>query len=662
MQVVCEATQSDDVELQIAAYGAMARIMSLYYEHMSLYMEQALFSLTINGMHSSDDRVACMAVEFWSTVCEEELEIVLARNEAQALGHGVAGLKDNFEFAQSALSEVLPTLLSLLTKQDEDADDEDWNVSMAAAACLQLYATNTGSSVIEPTLQFVEKNITSGDWKEREASVMAFGSILDGFVLDSSDASEVEKLVRIIRQALNPVIALIEDESLQVRDTVAWCLGRIADLAIDGIDTDKDLPLIIEATVKGLNDDQRVATNCCWTIMNLTEQVNNDGPRSETSPMSQYYTALVSTLLNFASKNDIEPSSRASAYEALSTLVIFSARDVLQTVNELASEVTSRLQATIAMQQQLVSIDDRANLEELQVNLLSLLTNIIRRIGDENQAAAPQLMELFINLLQNKLPNSMIEEDIFIAIGAVSGSVGPGFDTYMDAFTPFLVNTLKDPENPAAGTAIGLIADISHSLGPLIVKYGTSFMTLLGNLLQHPDTPRNTKSMILSCFGDIASSMGPEFQTYLEAVMTVVRDASLLQVNGLSDPVTPEFVEYVSTVREAIVDAYVGIVTGLHDDPTALQPYIETIISFLQQIHIDTTVVKSESTIRSVVGLLGDIAAMYPPGSLRAVYEQQWVTELIRKARTDRSYSQTTKDTARWAREQQKIQAMGINV
>ncbi|KAM9899563.1 hypothetical protein OXX79_005662, partial [Metschnikowia pulcherrima] len=61
MQVVCEATQAEDAELQAAAFACLARIVQLYYQHMSLYMEKALYALSINGMQSENDSVACMA-------------------------------------------------------------------------------------------------------------------------------------------------------------------------------------------------------------------------------------------------------------------------------------------------------------------------------------------------------------------------------------------------------------------------------------------------------------------------------------------------------------------------------------------------------------------------------------------------------------------------
>jgi importin subunit beta-1 len=75
MQVICEATQAGDTRIQQGAFGCLNRIMSLYYELMRFYMEKALFGLTIMGMKSEEEDVAKLAVEFWSTVCEEEIAI-----------------------------------------------------------------------------------------------------------------------------------------------------------------------------------------------------------------------------------------------------------------------------------------------------------------------------------------------------------------------------------------------------------------------------------------------------------------------------------------------------------------------------------------------------------------------------------------------------------
>ena len=45
MQVVCEATQNQNISVQVGAFECLVRIMSLYYDKMAFYMEQALFGV-----------------------------------------------------------------------------------------------------------------------------------------------------------------------------------------------------------------------------------------------------------------------------------------------------------------------------------------------------------------------------------------------------------------------------------------------------------------------------------------------------------------------------------------------------------------------------------------------------------------------------------------
>jgi len=47
MQVVCEATQSENESVKVAAFECLVRIMQLYYEKMELYMQKALYGVWI---------------------------------------------------------------------------------------------------------------------------------------------------------------------------------------------------------------------------------------------------------------------------------------------------------------------------------------------------------------------------------------------------------------------------------------------------------------------------------------------------------------------------------------------------------------------------------------------------------------------------------------
>jgi importin subunit beta-1 len=47
MQVVCEATQSTNLKIQVAALQNLVKILTLYYDYMEYYMGPALFAVNI---------------------------------------------------------------------------------------------------------------------------------------------------------------------------------------------------------------------------------------------------------------------------------------------------------------------------------------------------------------------------------------------------------------------------------------------------------------------------------------------------------------------------------------------------------------------------------------------------------------------------------------
>lgn len=633
MQVVCEATQAEDAELQAAAFGCLCKIMSLYYFLMKPYMEQALYALTISTMQSSNEKVASMAVEFWSTICEEEIDI------AYELAQFPQSPLQSFNFALASIGEVVPNLLNLLTRQNEDPEDDDWNVAMSAGACLQLFAQNCGNYIVEPVLHYVEQNITSDSWRQREAAVMAFGSILDG--------PDKVQLTNLIHQALPPILNLIKDDVLQVKETVAWCVGRIADLVIAAIDPQRNLPDVVQACLLGLQDHPKVATNCAWTIINLVEQM----AEGEGSPIYNYYPVLVDALMKAANRTDNEHSAHASAFSALTTLVEFSTDQVAESSTSISSFILDKLGQTMTVDESQLSHEDKQNLEELQSNILSVLSAVIRKNPASVASVSDMLMDLFLKLLTKK-DSSYVEDDVFYAISSLAAAMGKGFEKYLETFSPYLVNALNQVQSQVSITAVGLIADISNSLEDDFKRFAPAFMNVLGQMISVDNAKKELKPAVLSVFGDIASNIGSDFIPYLDQVMALCVAAQ----NTRPENSSLEALEYNLKVHESVLDAYVGTVAGLHGNADALFPYVGTIFQFMGHIADNPTLNNEDSTARAAVGIIGDVAAMFPDGRIKQFYSQDWVTEFIKKTRSTSAFSQSTKDTARWAREQQKYQ------
>ena len=62
-----------------------------------------------------------------------------------------------------------------------------------------------------------------------------------------------------------------------------------------------------------------------------------------------------------------------AAYEVLNTFINNAAQDSLNLVAGLSDLILQRLEATVPMQQQIVSVEDRITLEEMQTSLSSAI-------------------------------------------------------------------------------------------------------------------------------------------------------------------------------------------------------------------------------------------------------------------------------------------------
>ncbi|KAI1391938.1 ARM repeat-containing protein [Hypoxylon trugodes] len=643
MQVVCEATQAEDARIQQGAFGCLNRIMALYYENMRYYMEKALFGLTILGMKNDDEDVAKLAVEFWSTVCEEEINI----EEDNVQVDSADQMRPFYNFARVATNEVVPALLQLLTKQDEDATDEEYNLARAAYQCLQLYAQAVGPNIIPPVIQFVEQHLRSEDWHFREAAVAAFGAIMEG--------PEEKVLEPIVKQALPILISMMDDSSTFVKDSTAYALGRITEACSTAIDPNTHLDPLIRSLFAGVHD-AKMAASCCWALMNLAERFSGEFD-AVSNPLTPHFNNSVQTILEVTAAPNSETTVRTTSYEVLSAFVQHAATESFPAIAQLSDVIIKRLEETVPLQSQVVSIEDKIALEEMQTSLSTVLQSIIQRLEKEISPQGDRIMHASLQILNTAGAKSSVPESIFATISGLSNAMEEDFVKYMDAFTPFLYNALANQEEPSlCSMAIGLVSDITRSTGERSQPYCDNFMNYLLNNLRSTTLSNQFKPAILQCFGDIANAIGGHFETYLSVVAQVLQQAAT--VTAAPDG-SYELYDYVISLREGIMDAWGGIIGAMKisGKTAALQPYVQSIFQLLHIISQDMN--RSESLMRSSMGVIGDLADAFPNGELVDAFRQDWVTAMIKETKTNREFQSRTIDTARWAREQVKRQLGG---
>ena len=149
MQVTCEATVSPDQRIRYAAFEVLVGVAEEYYEYLESYIS-AIYDLTVKVLHGDDPQIGLQAIEFWSSICEEEI------GRKDAIEDGERDVKYH-QFIEKALGVLTPMLLEQLTKQEEgqDEDENAWNLAMAGGTCLNLIANLTGDQVVDGVMQYI---------------------------------------------------------------------------------------------------------------------------------------------------------------------------------------------------------------------------------------------------------------------------------------------------------------------------------------------------------------------------------------------------------------------------------------------------------------------------------------------------------------------------
>eukprot|EP01121_Diplochlamys_sp_Union-15-3_P013350 TRINITY_DN4134_c0_g1_i1.p1 TRINITY_DN4134_c0_g1~~TRINITY_DN4134_c0_g1_i1.p1 ORF type:complete len:855 (-),score=179.15 TRINITY_DN4134_c0_g1_i1:113-2677(-) len=628
MKVVLNVINLPEEKLRVIGFEILVKIASLYYDYLSAYMN-TLFQRTLETIQKDTDPVAQQAVEFWSTLCEEE--ILIHEETEEANEYGMQPPRLCYNYVKSALNFLVPVLMEALTKQEEDPDPDDWNVAMAAGTCLSLIANTVEDEIVGYVLPFVDKHFTNPEWRYREAAILAFGSILEG--PRKSIRSLIEKAVP---DLLN---RHLKDSNEAVKDTAAWTLGRIARLHFDAI---TDLSLFLTGVVNSMGDSPRVAAHCCCAVYNLCISV----PDSKKSTFVPTFESMASNLLKVADRSDADENNlRTSAYEALNALIGI-VPDQLPVFDTLLNFILQRLNSTFQMQ--ILNADDQATQITLQGLLCSVLYTISLKLGSKIKQHADNLMGTFLILFKNQRQGSVIEEAL-MAVGAIAQGTEVDFDKYMPYFVDFLCAGLVNCDDyQVCSVSISIVGDVCRALSLKIAPYCDKIVTILLENLQRGDINRAIKPAIFSCISDIALALGRDFERYFGIVMKILGQASATAVNTkLEDEEDYDLVEHMNKLREGILEAYTGILQGMKGfKPELFVPHLNELLSLV--INVQQDKFKSEELTRTAVGLVGDMA--HSLGEVaKSLLQQDKVGLLLEEASKGKS---RTREIASWAKTQ----------
>lgn len=551
------------------------------------------------------------AIEFWCTVCDEEQELIDEHQQAREEQREPE--EPFYKFAEQSLNSLVPLLLESMTKQSEEVDDDTWNVAMAAGVCLSLLAQTCENEIVPRVVPWVQRNINSQEWRLREAATLAFACILDG--------PDKDVLTPLVASAFPLILSHMKDPNALVKDTTAWCIGRICSLLPENID-EAVMPKLMDALGNSLGDEPKVAGNVCWAIHNLAEAV-------KPAVMVPYFRPLVLELLKTTERPDVtENNLLVSSYEAIGQLIQTADDQLYELIGQLMPALMERLRQTI--QAQSMSAEDRERVTEVQGLLCGALTTVIHKIsGVTIEARADDLMTLFLQVLQSK--KTTVQEEVLLSIGAIANRVEGKFKNYMGHFQPHLEAGLRNTEDHHLCTvAVGVVGDVARALEGDLKPFCDNLIALLLSNLHNSTIQRSVKPHIISCLGDIALAVGGFFQRYMGHVMGLLQGASQTQFQHKDY----DDEEYLENLRNSVLEAYVGILQGLagENQQDHFLQSVQGVAGFFDLLHAERLEDCEDSVICNATNLIGDMFKELGPkvvqvGLVSSVFTSTYLNE-----------------------------------
>jgi len=672
MQTICECISATDMNVRQTALECLVKVAENYYAFLPQYMT-VLYGLVVDAMKAHEEAIALQAIEFWSTVAEEEIALSEEEAAAAEMGTVLEGNRKSYKFIEQAMPVLCPVLFECLMSQEEEQDDDSWNRSTAAGACFVVLADANRSKIVEIVLPFIQSRINDQtNWRAREAATMALGSIVDGPPVEQLDVIAAEAIPLLVN-------ALATDSQLAVRDTTAWTLGRLCSAAGGSLSAvELHRVALMEAFVKALSDEPAVARNAAWAIHNLAEAFDYESGNS-TGTLSPYSEVLLSKLWQTTSRDDGDMNNlRASAYEALNTLLQSIPQDGMKLIVQLVPLLLERLESSVqksshATGQSEEEKEEAAELHGLLCGSLQTCTQRLMRSGTLD--FADRMMLAYISVMSlgssggSAQTNSALDssaapgarsgaltgsvhEEALMAVGALADAMEADFIKYLPHVAPFVILGLRNWEQyQVCAVAVGVVGDIARAVESAIMPYADDIVALLLTALQSAELDKSVKPPILSVFGDLAMALGGEFERYVSHVMQMLQQAAQSSVTLEVSVEDYDMQDWVVALRLSIFEAYTGILQGLKtaSKQSLLYTHVEWIVSFCQVVYrdeVNSTFPESDRLLPTAAGVMGDIASTMS-GTRSHLASLPWLREMLQKAAD--SPDSSARETVEWA-------------
>lgn len=620
VQCIMDNCASPNKQIRIKAVQCVLELVRYFYDYIEGAILEQIANATYNNIKLDEQEdTALLAIEVWCSICDEEIYRLKQPSAQYVCKNYIRLVKDS----------LLSLLLGCLKKKGSDVDS-DWNLSIASACCISLMAQILQDSIIAPILAFISENLSSSEWRNRDAALLSFAAILKG-----PDRANVNEL---IKQALGALCLSLKDAKDQVRETSAWTFSKLAeDYSNILFENYREL---VKVWLESLNDAPRISNQICFAFHNIVESMTITS--EETNHLSPYLEVILQRLWANAFRTDAfndNVNLANSSFAAFSNLVQYSAIDTQSAIGTVMQMLLKEFGTTI---KKTFRVPEKT--EEYQNYLCSSMQAVFIKLT--GKIPAPVTANIVEMLLESFKQRQTVFEEGIIAFSGLISAVGKDFLPHMPAFGPYLVFGLRN-YNAAAlcRVSVSCVADLARSLEENMSQCLSELMPILLEILRSPDTDRGVKLVVISALSDLALQTGRFFIVYLKDVLEIFKSASVLAVQLVNDD-DPDIPIYIEQLKECLVESYTGLVLGAKEaeQPGYFQDHIQDIFNFLFELGKEPEQMKWEQ-LKGICGLIGDLITLMQ-GRIKNHITSQQIGVLLK--RLEQSPSENDRNVAAW--------------
>ena len=564
-------------EIRKESLSIICDIAYYYYDYIESDLI-ALGTLTYSMINNDEISVSIIGIEFWNIIGDIELERIEANKPYKG-------------YVATAAASLISILLQKVHIFDENIDENEWNLHKACGTALGNISIIIKDPVIDLVYSYIQKNLTSENWKLQRSATLAFGSILEG---PSSNS-----LSHLIKSSISTLLAQSKAENIYLRQTTAWCLSRVIGFYPE-ISQTIIFKEVLETFKVSLCDAPSIASHICAALHYLTS--NNNFWKIKSHDIESIYNTLLGIGLNQA--ENIDQSFKITIFATLGSI-----REKIP--QECMPMIENKISLFIDILQQ--------SSRNMQVIICSLLHTIFAKAnpGTITEEIADRFMSIVLNMFSS---NKTIIEEALEAVGLLSENFNTHFEKYLTSLIPILIWGINETSSSSICKVSAMcVGDLARSLGLKFTPYIAHFVPKFLHILSSENIDLSIKIECIGSLGDMCGIPGA-YTKYMENCLRLIDSAAEMSAKPVNEEEDPDLFDGINSLREILLSFYINLVNGLNEAGNIhiLIVHVEKLIHFCLVITQDY--LKSTPGVHlNAIGLLGDIATCFKESAKYAI-------------------------------------------